>query len=101
MRDCDVGTASRGLLSGSNLEDTVYVNLKDNLENSITSFHGGNWCEGELSEGGVVLAVDTLALENGELDSLSAEKLAIVWKEIGNHLLIIRNSRKGSINDVS
>jgi hypothetical protein len=32
--------------------------------------HGRNRCEGELSERGVVLAVDTLTLEDGELDGL-------------------------------
>src|SRR5690606_10975127 len=32
--------------------------------------HGRNGRKGELSERGVVLAVDTLTLEDGELDSL-------------------------------
>lgn len=32
--------------------------------------HGRNRCEGELSERGVVLAVDTLTLEDGELNGL-------------------------------
>jgi hypothetical protein len=32
------------------------------------SHHGRNGCEGELSERGVVLAVDTLTLEDRELN---------------------------------
>ena len=33
----------------------------------VKTCHGRNRCEGELSERGVVLAVDTLTLEDGEL----------------------------------
>lgn len=58
------------LLGGGNLEDTVDVDLEDDLEDGITSLHGRDGSKGELSEGGVVLAVDTLTLENGELDGL-------------------------------
>jgi hypothetical protein len=66
--DGDVSTAARGLLGSSDLEDTVDIDLEDDLENRFTSPHGRNWCQGEFTEGGVVLAVDTLALEDGELD---------------------------------
>jgi len=36
----------------------------------VKTCHGRNRCEGELSERGVVLAVDTLTLEDGELNGL-------------------------------
>jgi hypothetical protein len=75
--DGDVGTAAGGLLGGGDLQDTVDVDLEDDLKDGITSLHGGNRSKGELSEGGVVLAVDTLTLEDGELDGLlAAQKLA-------------------------
>jgi hypothetical protein len=66
----DVGAAARGLLGGGDLEDTVDVDLEDTLENGLTSPHGGDRSKGELAQRGVVLAVDTLTLEDGELDSL-------------------------------
>jgi hypothetical protein len=62
--DCDVGAAAGGLLSGGDLEDTVDVDLEDNLENGLTSLHGRDRGKSELAEGGVVLAVDTLTLDN-------------------------------------
>lgn len=68
--DGDVGAAAGGLLGGGDLEDTVDVDLEDDLEDGITSLHGRDGSKGELSEGGVVLAVDTLTLEDGELDGL-------------------------------
>jgi hypothetical protein len=36
--DGDVGTASRGLLSSSDLEDTVDIDLENNLENGISGY---------------------------------------------------------------
>ena len=75
--DGDVGAAAGGLLGGGDLQDTVDVDLEDDLKDGITSLHGRDGSKGELSEGGVVLAVDTLTLEDGELDGLlAAQKLA-------------------------
>lgn len=65
--DGDVGAAARGLLSGGDLENTVDVDLEDNLEDGLTSLHGGDRSESELAEGSVVAAVNTLALEDREL----------------------------------
>jgi hypothetical protein len=75
--DGDVGTASGGLLSSSNLKDTVDIDLENNFENRVTSLHGRDWCESELSKGCVVLAVHTLTLVNRELNSLSIEGLEV------------------------
>lgn len=80
--DGDVGAAARGLLSGGNLEDTVDVDLEDTLENGLTSPHGRDGSKSELAQRGVVLAVDTLTLEDGELDGL----------------LVVGNSGEGSMN---
>lgn len=66
----DVGRAARGLLSGGDLEDTVDVDLEDNLEDGLTSPHGRNGSKCELAQRRVVLAVDTLALIHGELNGL-------------------------------
>lgn len=79
----DVGAAARGLLGGSDLQDTVDIDLEDDLENGLTGAHGGDGSQSELSKGGVVLAVDTLALVDGEL----------------NGLLVIGNSGEGSLLD--
>jgi hypothetical protein len=79
--DGDVGTAAGGLLSGGDLEDTVDVNLEDTLKDGLTSSHRGDRSEGEFTERGVVLTVDTLTLEDGEL----------------NGLLVIGNSGEGSL----
>lgn len=68
--DGDVGAAAGGLLGGSDLEDTVDIDLEDNLEDGITSPHGRDRRKRELTQGGVVLAVYTLTLEHGELDGL-------------------------------
>ena len=87
--DGDVGAAAGGLLGGGDLEDTVDVDLEDTLENGLTlllvsdrssinptragnthSAHGGNGSESELSEGGVVLAVNSLSLVYRKLDCL-------------------------------
>lgn len=68
--DGDVGAAARGLLGGGDLEDTVDVDLEDNLEDGLTSLHRGDGGKGEFTERGVVLAVGALALEDGELHSL-------------------------------
>lgn len=65
--DGNVGTTSRGLLGSSNLEDTVDINLENDLESGLSSPHGGDGSEGELSQRGVVSAVGTLTLVNGEL----------------------------------
>ena len=67
--DCDIGTSAGSFLSGGNLEDTVDVDFKDDLKNSIASLHGRDRCESELSERGIVLAVDSFTLEDRELDS--------------------------------
>ena len=79
VADGDVGTAARGLLRSSDLEDTVDINFENNLEHRLTSPHGRDRCESELAQRGVILAVDTLALVHRELNSL----------------LIIGNSGKG------
>jgi len=67
--DGDVGTASGGLLSGGDLEDTVDVDLENDLKDGLTSPHRWDRSKSELPEGGVVLAVDTLSLVDGELHS--------------------------------
>lgn len=64
----DVGAAAGGLLSGGDLEDTVDIDLEDNLENGLTSSHGRDGSKSELAQRGVVLAVDTLTLEDRELE---------------------------------
>ena len=66
--DGDVGAAAGGLLGGGDLQDTVDVNLEHTLQSGLTGTHGRDGGEGELSEGGVVGAVGTLTLEDGELD---------------------------------
>lgn len=66
--DGDVGATTRGLLGGGDLEDTVDVDLEDNLKNGITSLHGWDRSKGEFTERCVVLTVDTLTLVNGELN---------------------------------
>lgn len=70
VRDSDVGSASGGLLGSGNLKDTVDVDLEDNLESGLTSLHRRNGGQSELSKGGVVSAVGTLTLVNGELHGL-------------------------------
>ena len=67
VADGDVGTAAGGLLSGSDLENTVDVDLEDDLENGLTSPHGWDGCECEFSERGVVLAVGAFTLAVGVL----------------------------------
>jgi hypothetical protein len=66
--DGDVGAAAGGLLGGGNLEDTVDIDLEDTLEDGLASPHGRDGGESELAERGVVLAVDTLTLVDGELE---------------------------------
>lgn len=68
--DGDVGAAARGLLGGGDLEDTVDIDLEDDLKDGITSLHGRDGSKSELTKGGVIFAVDTLTLEHGELNSL-------------------------------
>ena len=68
--DGDVGGAAGGLLGGGDLEDTVDIDLEDDLEDGLASLHGRDRSKSELAEGGVVLAVDTLTLVNGELNGL-------------------------------
>jgi len=70
VADGDVGGAARGLLGGGDLQDTVDIDLKDTLKDGLTGAHGRDGSEGELAEGGVVLAVDTLTLVDGELNGL-------------------------------
>jgi hypothetical protein len=62
--DSDVGAAAGSLLGGGDLEDTVDVDFEDDLKDGITGLHRGNRSQGEFTEGGVVLAVDTLTLED-------------------------------------
>ena len=81
--DGDVGGAAGGLLGGGDLEDTVDIDLEDDLEDGLTSLHGRDRSKSELAEGGVVLAVDTLTLVNGEL----------------NGLLVVGNSGEGALLD--
>jgi NAD-specific glutamate dehydrogenase len=82
--DGDVGAAARGLLSGSDLKDTVDVDLKDNFKDGITSLHGRDRGKGELSERGVILAVHTLTLENRELDGLPLKFVSnLIYKLFG------------------
>ena len=81
--DGDVGAAAGGLLSGGDLEDTVDVDLEDDLEDGLTSLHGRDGSKSELAQGGVVLAVDTLTLVHGEL----------------NRLLVVGDSGEGPLLD--
>ena len=83
--DGDVGAAAGGLLGGSDLEDTVDIDLEDDLKDGLTSLHRWDRCKGELSEGGVVLAVHTLTLEDREL----------------NGLLVISDGGEGALDYVS
>lgn len=66
--DGDVGGAAGRLLGSGDLEDTVDVDLEDDLKDGITGLHGRDRSKSELAQRGVVLAVDTLTLEDGELD---------------------------------
>ena len=70
VADGNVGAAAGGLLSGSDLQDTVDVDLEDTLKDGLTSAHGRDGSQGEFTERGVVLAVDTLSLEHRELNCL-------------------------------
>ena len=66
----NVRATSRRLFSSSDLEDTVDVDFKDNLKDGVTSLHRRYRCKGKFTQRGVVLAVDTLALEHWKLHSL-------------------------------
>jgi hypothetical protein len=79
--DGDVGRAAGGLLGGGDLQDTVDVNLEDTLESGLTGAHGRERSESELAQGGVVSAVGTLTLVDGEL----------------NGLLVVDNSGEGTL----
>jgi hypothetical protein len=48
--DGDVSTAARGLLGGSDLEDTVDVDLKHTLEDGLASPHGRDGSKSELAQ---------------------------------------------------
>lgn len=96
--DGDVGGAAGRLLGGGNLEDTVDVDLEDDLESGITSLHGRDRSKGEFTERGVVSAVGTLTLEDGELDGLlvvddSGEGALLD----GGHGLATRNDRSEDV----
>lgn len=75
VRDGDVGATARTLFRSRHFENAVNVNLKDYFEHSLSSPQRRYWCKGKLSQRGVVLAVDTLTLEDRELDGL-----LVVWK---------------------
>lgn len=79
--DGDVGAAAGGLLGGGDLEDTVDIDLEDDLKDGLTGSHGRNGSKSEFTQGGVVLAVDTFTLVDGEL----------------NGLLVVGNSGEGSV----
>jgi hypothetical protein len=81
VRDGDVGRAAGGLLGGGDLQDTVDVNLEDTLESGLTGAHGRERSESELAQGGVISAVGTLTLVDGEL----------------NGLLVVDNSGEGTL----
>lgn len=49
--DGDVGRTARGLLGSGDLEDTVDVDLEDDLKDGITSLHGRNGSKSELAIG--------------------------------------------------
>lgn len=66
--DGDVGGAARGLLGGSDLQDTVDIDLENTLKSGLASAHGRDRSQSELAEGGVVGTVGTLTLEDRELD---------------------------------
>ena len=68
--DGDVGAAARGLLGGGDLEDTVDVDLEDDLKDGLAGLHGRDGGKGEFTQRSVVLAVDALTLEHGELHGL-------------------------------
>jgi hypothetical protein len=67
--DGDVGLATGGLVHGSDLQDTVGIQLEGTLELGGTAGHGGNARELELAEQVVVAGHGTLTLVDGELDS--------------------------------
>jgi hypothetical protein len=91
--DGDVGRTSGGLLGGSDLQDTVGIDLEDNLENSLSSLHGRDRGESELSQRGVVLAVNTLTLEDRELHS------GLVVGDSGESALLEGGYRGAARND--
>ena len=68
--DGDIRTTSRCLFSSSDLENAIHVDLENDLENGVTSLHRRYWCKGKFTQRGVVLAVDTLALEHWKLHGL-------------------------------
>lgn len=79
----NVGGAAGGLLGGGDLEETVDVDLEDDLKDGLTSLHGRNGSKGEFTERGVILAVDTDTLVDRE----------------GDGLLVVGNSGEGSLLD--
>ena len=84
--DGDVGTSAGGLLSGGNLEDTVDVDLEDDLKDGLTSPHRRDRGKSELTQRGVVLAVDTLTLEDGELNLTQVSDYGTLENERANLL---------------
>ena len=83
--DGDVGASSGCLLRSGDFEDTVDINLENNLQDGITSFHRGNGSKSEFTKGGVIFTIDTLALEHRKL----------------NGLLGIANGCKSPVDDVN
>ena len=96
--DGDVGAAAGGLLSGSDLEDTVDIDLEDTLEDGLTGSHWGDRSKGELSERCVVFTVDSLSLENWELNLFYCQlQISTLMRRSKTHgTLLIRNCGKGS-----
>lgn len=68
IRNGNVCGPARRLLGGGNLENTINIDLEDALEDGLAGPHRRNWSKSEFSKGSVVLAVDTLALEDRELN---------------------------------
>ncbi|EEQ38695.1 heat shock protein SSB1 [Clavispora lusitaniae ATCC 42720] len=68
VRDGDVSRSAGRLLDGSDLQDTVSVNLEDSLQDWLTSGHWWDVLQVELTQQGVLRTVDTLTSVDWELN---------------------------------
>ncbi|KAH3659726.1 hypothetical protein OGATHE_005771 [Ogataea polymorpha] len=66
--DGDVGRSASGLLDGSDLQNSVGVDLENGLQNWLSSWHWWDVLEVELTQKGVLGTVDSLTLVHWELD---------------------------------
>lgn len=101
--DSDVGAAARGLLSGGNLENTVDIDLEDDLEDGLASLHGRNRSQREFTQGGVVLAilldlfVSEMFCEFGEKERETHRALTLEHRE-DHALLVVGDGSEGSVD---